>query len=82
MSEQQPQRDESARLAEEQEQVTAAAMEAGSIGSVGPAVGAGEGESEDQEPLEQELVERIEGSEIESLHDAHVDGERGLPGES
>ena len=83
MSEDQRPEEDLGRIADEQEQVEAAAMEAGSIGGVAPAgdpamapvVEGGGGESEGQELSDQELVDRIEGQEIESVPDAHVDGE-------
>lgn len=83
MGEDQRRDEELGRLADEQEQVEAAAMEAGSIGGIAPdgdpamasVVEAGGGESEGQELSDQELVDRIEGQEIESVPDAHVEGE-------
>jgi len=82
MTEERPD-EELGRLADEQEQVDAAAMEAGSIGGIAPegdpamapVVEGGGGESEGQELSDQELVDRIEGQEIESVPDAHVEGE-------
>lgn len=83
MTEEQRRDEELARLGDEQDQVDAAAMEAGSIGGITPAgdpamapvFEAGGGESEGQELSDQELIDRIEGQELESVPDAHVESE-------
>lgn len=83
MTEEQRRDEELARLGDEQDQVNAAAMEAGSIGGIAPegdpamapVLEGGGGESAGQELSDEELIDRIEGQELESVPDAHVEGE-------
>ena len=78
MSEQRRQ-DELVRLADEQEEVEAAAMEAGSIDGIAPTADPSTGPAIEASSHESDGAQLLE---IESVHDAHVNGEPDMPGES
>lgn len=72
MSERRRPDDELDRLADEQEEVEAATLEAGAIGGIAPG-----GDRAPEPAIETGGDEQL--PEIEAVHDAHVDGEPEAP---